>query len=275
VHADARREWNELAAARHRWAPVRERWLEQVTERLLDAAGIATNDAVLDVAAGDGGQTLPAARRVGPAGSVLATDIAPDLLAFTAHDARGAGLRNVTTHVADAQRLDLPPGSFDAAISRLGVMLFADPGEALRRIRAALRPGGRIALVVYSLPEHNGFFAEPLAIARRHARLPPPAPGTPGPFSLAAPGAVEQKLRSAGFHEPQTERIAAPLRLKDARECLRLQRETFGFLRHILAPLDAAARDLAWEDIGRALERFERRGGFVAECEFLLAVARR
>jgi len=93
---------------------------------MLDLAGIALGDRVLDVAAGTGEQTLLAARRVGANGSVLATDIAARMLAGAAEAARRAGLGNVETRVLDARSLDLEPASFDAVVSRLALMLISE-----------------------------------------------------------------------------------------------------------------------------------------------------
>src|SRR5829696_5131350 len=87
------------------------------TELMLDLANLQPGNRVLDVAAGSGDQTILAAQRVGPTGYVLATDIAASMLAITDQAARDAGLRNIETRVIDAQQLDLPAGSFDAAIS--------------------------------------------------------------------------------------------------------------------------------------------------------------
>jgi ubiquinone/menaquinone biosynthesis C-methylase UbiE len=94
------------------------------------------------VAAGTGEQTILAARRVGSTGSVLATDIAAQMLTVAADAAEQAGLSNVTTRVMDAQRLDVEPESFDAVISRLGLMFVPDLPAALAGIRRALKRGG-------------------------------------------------------------------------------------------------------------------------------------
>src|SRR5688500_8543169 len=92
-----RAQWEDAAEAWHRWGPAIETWLGPATERMLDAAGIGVGDRVLDVAAGAGGQTLAAARRVGPDGHVLATDISPTILEYAAKAATDAGLGNVST----------------------------------------------------------------------------------------------------------------------------------------------------------------------------------
>src|SRR4051812_18719454 len=162
---------------------------------MLDMAGVAPAGRVLDVAAGAGGQTLAAARRVGPDGHVLATDISSNILAFAERNAREAGLGNVETLVVDGEELNVEPGTFDAVISRVGFIYFPDQHAAFVGMRRALRPGGRLAGIVYSTPEANGFFSVPVSIIRRRAQLPAPAPGQPGPFSPRPPGALRAAPR--------------------------------------------------------------------------------
>jgi SAM-dependent methyltransferase len=268
-----REQWDEASEAWRRWGPTLEAWLGRATEEMLDLAGVRDGSRVLDVGAGAGGQTLAAARRVGPDGRVLATDISPRILELAAEEARAAGLANVGTLVADGEELGVEPGSFDAAISRLGLIYFPDRQRALGRIRSALRAGGRFAAVVFSTPERNGFFSVPVSIIRRRAALPPPAPGAPGPFSLGATGALDAELAEAGFREIEVRAVDAPLRLPSAAECFRFERESFGALHQMLSGLDPSAREAAWEEIERELTRFEEADGFVGPCELLVAGA--
>jgi ubiquinone/menaquinone biosynthesis C-methylase UbiE len=138
---------------------------------------------VLDVAAGAGEQTITTARKVGPTGYVLATDTAANLLEFAAEAAREAGLTNIETRMMDGENLDLETDLFNAVISRVGLIYFPDQQKALTGMRRVLRPGGKLAAIVYSTAEHNQFFSVPVSIFRRRAQLPPPLPGQPGPFS--------------------------------------------------------------------------------------------
>jgi SAM-dependent methyltransferase len=228
---------------------------------------------VLDVAAGAGGQTLAAARRVGSDGSVLATDISSNILEFAAAEARGAGLANVAVHVVDGEELDVEPASFDAAISRLGFMYFPNLGGALDGIRATLRPAGRVAAIVFSTPDRNPFFSIPVSICRRVAQLGPPAPGQPGPFSLGAPGVLEEKLASAGFGDVDARTLETPIRLSSSAECVRFERESFGALHQMLAGVSEADREAAWAEIEQELGQFDGPEGFVGPCELLVAAA--
>ena len=270
-----RQQWQETADAWHRWGPTLEAWLGEATELMLDLARIEPGSRVLDLAAGAGGQTLAAARRTGPDGAVLATDISSRILELAEQEARAAGLANVATRTMDGEQLDVADGSFDAVISRVGLIYFPDRRRALGEIRRALRGGGRVSAIVYSTPERNGFFSIPVGIIRRVAGLPAPAPGLPGPFSLGQPGALEQELEDAGFEEAEVHAVDAPLRFASAAECVRFECESFGALHAMLAGVDDEARDAAWEEIERELRQFEGPDGFVGPCELLVGAATR
>lgn len=266
-----RQQWQDAAEAWHRWGPTLEAWLGEATERMLDLCAVGNGSRVLDVAAGAGGQTLAAARRVGPDGAVLATDISSNILELAEAESRRAGLTNVLTRTMDGENLDVEPDTFDAVVSRVGLIYFPDQQRALAGMRAALRPGGRIGAIVYSSADRNEFFSVPVSIIRRRAELPPPAPGQPGPFSLAGDGLADA-LSAAGFHDVQVETIPAPLRLGSAAECVRFEQESFGALHQMLAGLDEAGRDAAWAEIESELRRFEGPDGFEGPCELLVGV---
>ena len=272
-----RAQWENAAEAWNRWGPLLARWLGSATETMLDMAAVGPGSRVLDVAAGAGEQTLVAARRVGARGHVLATDISPAILRHARLAAEQAGLLNVDTLELDGERHDLlPRASFDAAVSRVGLIYFPDQQRALAGIRHALKPGGRFAAVVYSTAERNPFFAVPVGIIRRRAQLPPPLPGQPGPFSLGAEGVLAKTLEQAGFRDVEVRRVDSPVRLPTAAECVRFERESFGALHQMLAGLSEDERADTWTEIEQALARFETEaGGFVGPCEMLVGAGTR
>jgi SAM-dependent methyltransferase len=259
-----REQWQDAAPAWHRWDPVFDRWLGEATQRMLDLAHVGEGTRVLDIAAGSGGQSLEAARR---GAVVLATDISSNILDEAAAAARAAGLAGIATRVMDGESLDVEPGSFDAAISRLGLMYLPDKPGALAAAREALRAGGRYAAIVFSEPERNRFFSVPISIIRQNAELPPPGPGLPGPFSATN---LAELLEKAGFHEVEVQRLEAPLRLASAADCTRLERESFGALHQMLAKLDEPAREATWAEIEVALGEFEAADRFTGPCELLV-----
>jgi SAM-dependent methyltransferase len=175
-------QWQTAAQAWNDWTPSLRRWLGPATEIMLDMAKIGPGDRVLDVAAGAGDQALQAAERVGPAGYVLATDISAYILAFAAENARQAGHGNVETRVLDGEKLDVPAATFDAVISRVGLIYFPDQQKALAEMKRALKPGGRVAAIVYSTAENNKFFSIPVSIIRRRGQPAAAAPGAARPL---------------------------------------------------------------------------------------------
>jgi len=265
-------QWQEAAEAWHRWGPTLNAWLGPVTELMLDMARVGAGHRVLDVAAGAGEQTMTAARRVGPTGHVLATDISPRILEFAAAEAKRQGHSNVECKVLDGEDLDVPEGTFDAVISRVGLIYFPDQQKALAGMKRALAPGGRVAAIVYSTPDKNTFFSTPVGIIRRRANLGPPLPGQPGPFSLGAPGVLEAAFAKAGFRDIETRVVPAPLRMPTSGDCVRFEQESFGALHQMLSTLDLAAKRDAWREIADELAKFQTPGGFEGPCEMVVAV---
>jgi ubiquinone/menaquinone biosynthesis C-methylase UbiE len=172
----------------------------------------------------------------------------------------------------DGEHLELEAESFDAVISRVGLIYFPDQQRALTGMHRVLKPGGKVAAIVYSTADKNQFFSLPVGIIRRRAQLLPPLPGQPGPFSLGSPGVLEEAFTRAGFRDVQTQVIKAPLRLPSAAECVRFERESFGALHQMLAGLTDAERQAAWEEIEQTLRTFEGPDGFEGPCELLVGV---
>ncbi len=266
-----RQQWQDAAEAWNAWGQLLGEWLGPATEAMLDMAAIGKGSRVLDVAAGAGHQSLVVARRVGPAGHVLATDISPNILEYAAENARIEGLENLGTLVADGEELDVEADGFDAAISRVGLIYFPDQQRALANIRRALKPGGRFATIVYSTPNRNGFFSKPVSIIRERAKLPPPAAGQPGPFSLGSPDVLAGVLKQAGFRDVEERVIDAPVMLPTAVDCVRFERESFGALHQMMSGLDVKAKEETWDEITTTLAAYETAAGFRGPCELVVA----
>jgi SAM-dependent methyltransferase len=165
---------------------------------------------VLDVGCGFGETSIDLARQVGPSGAVVGIDCCEPLLQVGQADALAAGVGNVTFLCADAQVHPFEP-SFDLCFSRFGLMFFQSPVVALRNLRGALRPGGRVLAITWRVIEDNPWVHVPKQIARRH--LPPPADSAPtcgpGPFSMADPDTVGSIFAAAGFIGLELTRIDA------------------------------------------------------------------
>ena len=188
-------QWQAAAEAWHRWGPTLAEWLGPSTETMLDMAGVRSGSRVLDVAAGAGEQTIVTARRVGPDGHVLATDISSNILDFAAAEAANAGLKNVEIRVMDGENLDeLDADSFDAVISRVGLIYFPDQQKALTGMLRVLKPGGSIGAIVYSTPDKNQFFSIPIGIIRRRARTSPATTRSTRPIQSRCAGSFRRSI---------------------------------------------------------------------------------
>lgn len=270
-----RDQWQDAAQAWYNWSDTLNQWLGKATDRMLEMADVKKGDRILDLAAGAGEQSITAAKRVGETGYVLATDISENILEFAKELTERAGVKNVETKVMDGEDLKLDEGTFDAVISRVGLIYFPNQQTALREMLRVLKPGGRVAAIVYSTPENNKFFSVPVSIIRNRAKLPPPLPGQPGPFSLGAEGVIEKAFSDAGFTNVQSERIPSPLMLPSAKECVRFEKESFGALHQMMSSLSPSEKESVWQEIETELKKFETDNGFSGPCEMVVAVGQK
>ena len=272
--------WDVAAAGWNHHADLIHEWLRQITQTMLDDAGVRTGARVLDVAAGAGDQTMDIARRIGLDGWVLATDVSPNILALAQKNANAAGFLQVSTQVADAQSLGLAGAAFDAAVCRLGLMFCNSPLSALKEIRAALKPQGRLSAVVFGRPQHNPCLGITLAIARQHAglleRSAKPTLGATDPgslLSLGQPGLLEALLKAAGFVEVTTRYVSAPFQAASVAHYVDFLRSSASPIIEMLAPLTSAKKDAAWRDMTEQLGVFDGPSGWSGPNELLQCVA--
>ncbi len=193
------RNWDSAAVGWNEWSEFNDSADAHISERLVELAGVQTGSRVLDVAAGYGEPALTAARRAGPEGRVVATDISTEMLAFGRERVAAAGLGNVEFVESDASSLDFPPASFDAAVSRWGIIFEPNAEVAAARIRGFLKPGARIAISSWGEPDQVPFLSIPMRTAMERLGVPAPPPGTPGPLSRPTPAAIGGLLEGGGF----------------------------------------------------------------------------
>ncbi|MDI3385050.1 methyltransferase domain-containing protein [Streptomyces sp. B-S-A8] len=209
VNTDQEQAWNGPEGAY--WVQNQDRWdavNSGFNELLLDAAGFGPEGRVLDIGCGSGQTTRLAARRAAR-GRVLGVDLSAPMLDRARASAAREGLDNVTFERADAQVHAFSPGAFDAAVSRYGVMFFADPVAAFANIGGALRPGGRLAFVCPAEPEGNGWLRAMLSL-RDHLPVGDfAAPGRPGMFAFTDPDRARAVLTGAGFADVRTDPVEA------------------------------------------------------------------
>ena len=193
---------------------------------MVELAGVEPGSRVLDVAAGYGEPSLTAAAVAGAEGKVVATDISPEMLAYGRERAAAAGLENVEFVESEAASLDFPPESFDAALSRFGIIFEPEAEATAARVRGFLVPGSRMAISSWGPPERVPFIGVPMGTAMRTLGVDPPPPGTPGPLSRPTPEALGGLLEGGGFSDVEVEETEVSFEWESADEFVAMVRDT-------------------------------------------------
>jgi len=245
-------QWDAAAVGWKQFSAFTDLAAGHVSERLVELAGVRAGSRVLDVAAGYGEPALTAARRAGPEGEVVATDISAEMLAFGRERAAAAGLGNVEFLQADASTLEFEDGSFDAAVSRWGIIFEPDAGGAAERVRRFLKPGARMAIASWGEPDEVPFLAIPMRTAMQRLDVPPPPPGTPGPMSRPTPEALAALLEAGGFSEVAVERTEVVFAFESPEHFTAYVRAIAAPIRVMIEQHAAGAEAGVWDAITQA-----------------------
>jgi ubiquinone/menaquinone biosynthesis C-methylase UbiE len=206
--AQQRQMWDNVAAGWQTWWATFEQGAQRVSDKIVELAEIKPGDRVLDIATGIGEPAITAARRVRPNGKVVATDISPQMLAIAMARAKSLGLDGVMEfRESDAEALDFPKSTFNAILSRWGLMFLPNLPAALTGIRQLLAPNGRLSAAVWSTPSKVPLLDLAFSTVRKQISAPAPPAGTPGPFALADADALERSFGQAGFKDIRIETL--------------------------------------------------------------------
>jgi ubiquinone/menaquinone biosynthesis C-methylase UbiE len=270
-----RQHWNTAATGWRKWSELIDGAASEISERLVALAGVDPGSRVLDVAAGYGEPSLTAAKAAGPGGSVVATDISAEMIAFGRERAAAAGLENIEFVESDAASLEFPKNSFDAALSRWGIIFEPDGEAAARRILGFLVPGARMAISSWGPPDRVPFLAIPMRTAMETLQVPPPAPGTPGPLSRPTPEALRGLLEAAGFSDVEVEEADVTFEWQSPEEFTTFIREIAPMIGAMIDPHPQNVRDETWAAITEATRRAASDDGALRLSNLtLLAVGR-
>ena len=270
-----REQWGVAAGGWKKWSDWLDSHTAKVSQRLVELAGVEPGSRVLDVAAGYGEPALTAARKAGPDGAVVATDISAEMLAYGRERAAAAGVDNLEFMEVNASALDFPAESFDAAVSRWGIIFEPDGEGAAARVRGFLKPGSRMAIASHGPPERVPMIGRPMKTAMELLNVPPPPPGTPGPLSRPTPEAIGGLLEGGGFSDIQVEEIELTFEWSSPEEFSAYTKDIVAPIRRMIEAHPADLQEQAWKAIADDIrDEADDDGSLRLPSQVLLAVGR-
>lgn len=251
-------QWDKASVGWKKHSDFIDSTVSHISDRMVELAGISAGSRVLDIAAGYGEPSLTAARAVGPNGKVVATDISAEMLAYGRERAEAAGLENIEFVQSDAISLDFPAGSFDAALSRFGIIFDPDGEGAAARARSFLNPGSRMVIASWGPPDQVPMLSIAMGTVIQRLGLTPPPPGTPGPLSRPTPEAIGGLLEGGGFSDVEVEQADATMTYESGEHYTTFVREIAPPVTALMADQPQEVQDETWAAITAAAD--ERAG---------------
>jgi SAM-dependent methyltransferase len=267
--------WDRGAAGwGRRAAEVRDHGMP-VSIAMIRQLGLQPGQRVLELAAGPGDTGFLASELVNPAGMLVSSDASEAMLDIARARAEQLGVGNVEFVRLELEWIDLPTASVDALLCRFALMLLVDPEAAAREMRRVLRPGGRAAVAVWDQPAANPWATVAMQSMIKLGHVAPPDPGQPGMFALAAPGALQRVLESAGFVFVHVEAVKVERRYPDIRSYLE---ETLDLSQVFATPfgsLESSAQEEVVREMATCAEPFrDADGSYTFPGRSLVASAR-
>jgi ubiquinone/menaquinone biosynthesis C-methylase UbiE len=265
--------WQSMAGG---WERMRER-MEKVTrpvsEWMVQALDPRPGDTVLELAAGPGDTGFMAAALVGDEGRLISSDFSPEMLQVGRRRAAELGLGNVEHRVIDAEEIALEDDSVDGVLCRFGFMLMPDPEAALAETRRVLRPGGRLALGVWSHATRNPWISIAGRILVERGLAPPPEPGAPGMFVLADEERLRELLEGAGFGVERVEEVPVLFEYADVEDYIARSNDTGGMFSRIWREASDEDQEAVKARLEEDFAPFAADGGYALPGVALVAAA--
>jgi SAM-dependent methyltransferase len=269
-------EWRQSAPYWEKHSATVRRLFAPISAALIRSAHIGSGQRVLDVAGGAGEPSFEIAANVYPHGSVVCTDAADEMVAAARRLANQQAIHHIEFASCSADSLPFAEASFDAAVSRLGAMFFEDVRQALGEMLRVVKPGGRVALAVWSDREQNPFFSIVTDVMARYIPTPPEDEDAPGAFRFARPGKLSGLLAQAGAAsvEEQVVDFHMEAALTPA-EFWRLRSELSDSLRSKVARLSPDELAQVIEEVERRVAAFVEGGRLNMPSRFIIVSGRR
>jgi len=256
-----RARWARLSASWEKWDSVIMDQLGPVGAAIIERLDIAADQRHLDIAAGTGEPGVSIAK-LSPSGSVMLTDLAPEMLEIATRRARAQGIANIETKVCSADDLPFDDATFDSVSVRFGYMFFPDMAKATAEFARVLKPGGRLCSSVWVKPEENAWTAVAMQAVATEAVVAPPDPDAPNMFRCAAPGYISALYEGAGLRDIAEWDVDLELVTRSPEQYWEMMSEHVSLVAMALEQVDAPARERIRANVIAQVSAFEK-GGMV------------
>lgn len=215
IRSQQKASWDKFSPGWKKWDSLMMDFLQPVADEIIRSINPKNTDLVLDIAGGTGEPGLTIATMT-KSGKVVITDLSEKMLEITREHAKSRGIDNIETRACDVCELPFDDNTFDAISCRFGFMFFPDMLMAAKEMARVLKPGGRIAVAVWSGPEKNFWVTAIGGTINRNMQLSPPPPEAPGMFRCAKEGLIQGLFQQAGLKNTSEKEIAGRLNSKTA-----------------------------------------------------------
>jgi ubiquinone/menaquinone biosynthesis C-methylase UbiE len=211
---EQKQRWNNVSSGWKKWDQFIMEFLRPTGDAIIERLEIKEDDIVLDIAAGTGepGLTIAAITKTG---MVVGTDLSGDMLQIAAANAAAKGLKNYSTKTVDVCNLPFEDNTFSKVSCRMGFMFFPDLQLATNEMYRVLKPGGRVAISVWSTPGKNFWYTVMTDVINKYIEL-PPSTGGPAMFRCSQPGFMTDVFEQAGFKRVGEQEVAGKVNFVDA-----------------------------------------------------------
>lgn len=265
MNQETRTRWARAAAGWEEYADFYRRTAMPVSSWMIEAIAPRPGQTILELAAGMGDTGFLAAELIQPGGTLITSDVVPEMLSAAQRRAERLGISNVRFRQIDAQRpIDQAAASLDGVLCRWGYMLMDDPDAALKETRRVLKPGARLALAAWTAREDNPWIAIPVDELIGRGLMEPPDPSAPGQFTWAPEGVIADRLEGAGFVEPEVAAVDLTYRYDSVAGWWAVGTAMTTGIRDADAAMDGATRADIHAAIARAAAPFAQDDGSLA-----------
>jgi SAM-dependent methyltransferase len=268
--------WNNVAPGWREWWALFEDGAQRLSDRLVELAEIKPHHRVLDIATGIGEPALTAARKVRPNGQVIGIDISSEMVAIARERAKEVGLDAVAVFEdTDAENYLYPSSSFNAVISRWGLMFLPNLTATLQKIRASLVPDGILSAAVWSVPDKAPVLMLAFRSAAQKIGLPPPGAGSPGPFKLADTVALKNSFIEAGFRNIKIETVNLRFRFNSVNDFVNFHRAINAPVHGMLKNQPIERQEEVWKGIADVAKAYCNNTGMSLDNEVICVSGQR